>query len=137
MANVVEIGDFRLKHQRRRIMDAGCQHKHLTLDDDGDFVTCDDCQNQVGTYFALRMLVQQWVALQERVDAQRRSIAEAAEKTVELRAAQVVEKAWRRRSMVPACPHCNAAILPEDGFGSSLVNRAIELRRRAVKKDGS
>lgn len=47
-AQVVEIGDFRLKRERHRLLD-GCQHKHLTLDDEGEFVTCDDCKKQIGT----------------------------------------------------------------------------------------
>lgn len=132
-AQVVEIGDFRLKRERHRLLD-GCQHKHLTLDDDGEFVTCDDCKKQVGNYAALRMLVERWALLQDRVDSQRAAIAEAAGKTVELRAAQYVEKAWRSRSMVPTCPHCNEAIFPGDGFGRSMMNKELATRRRAVGK---
>ena len=52
-AQVVEIGDFRLKRERRMLLE-GCQHKHLTLDDEGGIVTCDDCQKQVDNYAALR-----------------------------------------------------------------------------------
>lgn len=54
------------------------------------------------------------------------------EKTVELRAAQKVEKAWRSRTMVPTCPHCAEAIFPEDGLGSGMANRELALRRRGV-----
>ena len=132
-AQIVEIGEFRLKRERHRLLD-GCQHKHLTLDDEGEFVRCDDCQTQIGTYAALRMLVERWALLQDRVDAQQKAISEAASKTVELRAAQRVEKAWRSRSMVPCCPHCNAAIFPTDGFGGPMVSRELAARRRAVGK---
>lgn len=132
-AQVVEIGDFRLKRERHKTLD-GCQHKHLTLSDEGEFVTCEDCQKQVGNYAALRMLVERWALLQDRADSQRAAITEAASKTVGLRAAQRVEKAWRSRSMVPSCPHCNEAIFPGDGFGRSMVNKEIATRRRAVGK---
>jgi hypothetical protein len=132
-AQIVEIGDFRLKRERHRLLD-GCQHKQLTLDDEGEFVTCDDCKTQVGNYAALRMLVERWALLQDRVDSQRAAISEAAGKTVELRAAQRLEKAWRSRSMVPACPHCHEAIFPTDGLGGSMVNKEMAARRRAVGK---
>lgn len=131
MAQIVEIGDFRLRRERKHFSE-GCQHKHLTLDDEGEFVTCEDCHKQVGTYAALRMLVDRWALLQARVDAQKDAIAKAAAQTVELRAAQKVEKAWRSRTMVPTCPHCSRGIFPTDGFGEALVNRAMELRRLAV-----
>lgn len=131
MTQVVEIGEFRLKRERKFLLE-GCQHMHLTLDDEGEFVTCDDCQKQVGTYAALRMLVDRWARLQDRVDAQKEAISKAAAQTVELRAAQKVEKAWRSRTMVPTCPHCSAAIFPSDGFGSSAVSRSRELRRRGL-----
>lgn len=131
---VVEIGEFRVQRQRRTRLH-GCQHTHLTLDDEGEFVTCDDCQKQVGSYAALRMLVERWGRLQDRADAQQQALAEAAGKTVELRAAQRVERAWRSRSMVPSCPHCNEAIFPADGFGGSMVNREIALRRKAMKSE--
>lgn len=129
---IVEIGDFRLHRAQRSYFDrSGCQHKHLTLDDQSEAVTCDDCKLQVGTYAALRMLVERWHLLQKRVDSQQRAVAEASAKTLSLRAAQKVEKAWRNRSMVPTCPHCGEAIFPEDGLGASMCNRAIAERRRA------
>jgi hypothetical protein len=132
-AQIVEIGDFRLKRERQPVR-TGCQHKHLTLDDDGEFVTCDDCHTQVGNYAALRMLVERWALLQGQVDARQRTATEAMQKTVGLRAAQRLEKAWRSRSMVPTCPHCNEGIFPTDGFGGSMVNKAIATKRRAVGK---
>ena len=131
MAQVVEIGDFRLKREKLTLLE-GCQHKKLTLDDQGEFVTCDDCKKQVGNYAALRMLVERWALLQDRIDSQKAAIAEASVKTVELRAAQHVEKAWRSRSMVPACPHCYEAIFTTDGFGRSMVNKKIATRRRGL-----
>lgn len=129
-AQVIDIGDFRLTRERK-VFNEGCPHKHLTLNDEGEFVTCDDCKVQVGNYAALRMLVVRWTELQAKVSAQQRAATEAMQKTVGLRAAQRVEKAWRSHSMVPTCPHCSEAIFPSDGFGSSAVNKAIAVRRRA------
>ena len=132
-AQILEIGEFRIKRERQAKGD-GCKHARLTLDDDAEIVMCDDCEKQVGSYAALRKFVDQWDKLQKRVDAQRRLISEASEKTIGLRAAQRVEEAWRSRSMVPICPHCREAILPSDGFGNASTNKAIALRRRDVAK---
>lgn len=132
---VIEIGEFRIQRKRQEFL-KGCQHVHLTLDDSSESVSCDDCKVQVGNYAALRMLVERWKRLQDRADAQQRAISEAQAKTIGLRAAQRVESAWRSRTMAPSCPHCSEAIFPEDGFGSSLVNREIALRRRQVKNEG-
>lgn len=131
-AQIVEIGDFRLKRERR-VSREGCQHKRLTLDDQAELVTCDDCHLQVGNYAALRMLVERWALLQERADRQQAEITAAAKRTIELRAAQVVERAWRSRSMVPACPHCMEAIFANDGFGATLLNKAIALSRAEAR----
>jgi hypothetical protein len=50
----------------------------------------------------------------------------------EAMAAQVVESAWRSRSMVPVCPHCSEAIFATDGLGRSQVNKQMAERRRAA-----
>ena len=132
-AQILEIGEFRIKRERQTKSD-GCKHVHLTLDDDAEIVMCDDCEKQVGSYAALRMLVNRWDKLQSRAESQHRMIVEASEKTIGLRAAQRVEEAWRSRSMVPICPHCRDAIFPDDGFGCTSTNKAIALRRRDVAK---
>jgi hypothetical protein len=131
--SVVEVGDFRVERARR--FEVGrCQHKRLTLDDETESVCCEQCKTQVGNYAALRVLVERWALLQAKADAQRAAVAEAMSKTVVLRAAQKVEKAWRSRSMVPTCPHCREAIFPADGFGGSAISREIAERRATTRK---
>lgn len=134
-AQIVAIDDFRIKRERGRVLD-GCQHKQLTLDDEGGIVMCDDCGRQVDNYVALSLLVERWWRLQERAERRAREIAAAEAKTVGLRAAQRVEQAWRSRTMVPTCPHCSEAIFADDGFGSSMANRELALRRRRVTEQG-
>lgn len=139
IGNIIQIGDFTV-HREKLLKDInghslrGCKHSKITLDDNGDIVRCDDCKLQLGPYAALRMLVDQWSRLRDNLEAKRLAIIEASDKTIELRAAQIVEKAWRLRSMVPICPHCSEAIFPTDGFGNSLQSKEIANRRRAVKK---
>ena len=133
--NVVQFGDFvfRAKAKRWAFEQDHCPHKHLELDDNGDIVLCLDCKKQVSAYWALRHITTQWHNHAERLRSQADHLNERVAKNVSLLAAQEVERAWRSRTMVPTCPHCRAAILPDDGFGGSNINKAIELRRRAAQ----
>lgn len=133
MTQVLEIGELRIRREQRRRVE-GCQHKHFTVDPDGDIVTCDQCGKQISAMYALTLLVEEWDCANRRLDADRAAHAEKMAKGVHLRAAQRVEEAWRSRTMVPVCPHCREAILPTDGFGGSCVNREMALRRRQVAK---
>lgn len=129
--NVVQIGDFRVTLARRERRGV-CQHLRITLDPTGEIVKCDDCGEMISAWYALQTLVGWWGEAAAELSARQARQAEAEAKTVGLRAAQRVERAWRSRTMVPTCPHCHEAIFPEDGFGTSNTNRVIALRRREV-----
>jgi hypothetical protein len=51
------------------------------------------------------------------------------------RAAKRMDEYWRRHNMVPCCPHCNAALMPEDVASGRLptTSKEFELKRRAAK----
>lgn len=138
-ARVVQLEAFRVARAAQAgTSDAplpGCSHQRLTLNDDGEFVSCDDCHGRVDNYEALRLLVAHWSRLQAQITADLLRIAEAESVAIEMRAAQRVERAWRSRSMAPTCPHCCEAILPTDGFGGAMVSRAIAARRRALQPE--
>jgi len=136
MGNLVEIGDFSLARKNRGgyAPISECAHKHLTLDDTGDVVRCVDCNTQVSAYWALTMLAEEYNRQWCRLQSGKQALEEAKAKDIHLLAAQRVEKAWRSRSMVPSCPHCNRGIFPQDGFGKGMVNKAIENRIRQVAR---
>lgn len=132
-SNVVEIGEFRVTlEQRDKYSKKKCQHLHITLDPNGEFVKCNDCHETISAWYALQTLVEWWDAAAKKLVAQRAAQKQIEAKTLHLKAAQRVEEAWRSRSMVPTCPHCGEAIFAEDRFGGSMVNREIALRRRAI-----
>lgn len=135
--NIIEFGALRLKRERRKQSqgEGDCRHWNMTLDDDGEIVTCDDCGKQLGAYWALRLITEQYQRAWQRVNAAREAHAASTAKHLVLNAAQKVEKAWRSRSMVPSCPHCHEAIFPEDGFGGAMTNREIALRRRKSRAE--
>jgi len=131
MPNVIEFGNYKIKTEARRRYE-GCQHKHFTLDDNGEIVTCDDCGKQIGAYYALRLLTEDFKFAQDRLRAAQARIDQG----VGTRAAKVVEEAWASRNMVPVCPHCGEPIYAQDGFGSVRINREIADKRREAQKGG-
>lgn len=104
---------------------------HLSMDGEGDIVTCDDCKKQVSAFWALQMLSEHYqkafAKLQRKYDEQ----ASIEKKTLHLKAAQLVEAAWRSQTMVPICPTCREPIFATDGFGRSQMSKEIAKRRRA------
>lgn len=118
-------------------MDGRCPHTHVELDDDGGIVTCTKCNKQLDAYLTLRKMAEKWEDHARKVKSAADKVNEDAKAIVTLRAAKLIEEAWRSRTMIPTCPHCYVAILPEDGFGGSRVNREMELRRRKVKREQS
>ena len=128
--NVINIGDLRFTHKRREIIAKGCRHRNLTLHPDGQYVTCDDCDIQITSYYALSMIVEQWGRAKQAESSRLATIKASEERGLTLKAAQDVEHAWRRKNSVPTCPHCHEAIFPKDGFGRSFINKAIALARK-------
>lgn len=132
--NVVEIGELRLARVKQGYMRMreGCQHKQVELDDTGEVVTCMACKVQVSAYWALSMLTTYWGDNMLKVKRAQEAAKEERGAVLHLTAAKKVEKAWRNRTMVPGCPHCNRGIFPEDGLGGSMIQRRFEtgLRER-------
>jgi hypothetical protein len=135
-AQVISIADFSIKRAAQKKY-TDCQHLKLTRDDELQIVGCDDCGKKIGNYAALSMLIARWEKLQRSIESKNRKAVDALNKTIVLRAAQKVESAWRSQKMVPTCPHCIEAIFPNDGFGSTAVNKEVALRRRAIKNNSA
>lgn len=133
MNNVLNLGDYRFTRANTRDpfkFSKDCRHKHLTLDSNGEIVKCDDCKAQVGAFWALQMIVASWDDWYSKLQRARDDAQKVASSQVVLKAALVVQDAWRSRTMAPTCPHCQKAILATDGFGRSRVNKEMELARR-------
>ncbi len=136
MADIIQIGEWKLqhKHSHRYVAPGECDHKHIELDARGDIVRCVKCGDQLSAFWALKMLSDEYNRALSKLQREREALEKAKEAETHLLAARKVEKVWRSRTMVPACPHCGAGILPEDGLGGSRIDREIELRRRSTAK---
>jgi hypothetical protein len=130
MSNIIEIGSAKVS----KIYHKDCQHKQLLYDPQERTIECADCKRFIDPFSAFMTIVHQIGREREKLDEKRQEILDLREKGLTLIAAKKVEKAWRRRDMVPACPHCEAGILPTDGLGDSMVNKKMDAERKAFKK---
>ena len=137
MSNVIDIDELRFTRDKRIVRPREeCEHHHMTLDDQGQFVRCDDCGLQLSPFWVLNRMLDQYSRALSKIATREQRMADAENRGVHLRAAQTVEKAWRSHKMVPTCPHCGEGIRATDGFGHSAINKSIDERRRAAKKGG-
>lgn len=138
MTNVIQIGDFRFARRPRHAWrgdGSACQHNHMTIDDHGDVITCDDCGKQLGATWVLRNILDDYAAQFELLRSRTQELQELTSKEIVLIAARKVESAWRKRDTVPACPHCSRGILATDRFGATQVSKRMEQLRREREKE--
>lgn len=126
----VEIGDITITFKRGTLVafPGECQHRKLRAEENGEILICLDCDKQISAWWALMRFSRQVSDWKDNMDSRAKSLADAEARGVILLAAQVVEKAWRRRKMVPVCPHCKNPILPTDGFGRMNVRKLHAVR---------
>lgn len=105
------------------VKEIACAHLRLLADDEGEIITCKDCGRTVSAYWAFMRFSREYNRFKDDLESKRNLLIEDLKRGVILRAAQKVERAWRRRKMAPTCPHCGKAILPTDGFGNSYVRK--------------
>ncbi|MDD2730390.1 hypothetical protein [Malikia sp.] len=138
--SVIEIGALRIQREQVQAINGKlvCRHNSLSLNREGHVIRCKDCGDQVEPFWAFEKLVESYNEAQQKFAREVARHREEMAKGVATKAARRVEEAWRSRSMVPTCPHCNEAIFAEDGFGGAAVNRDLAMRRRqiAAKKAG-
>ena len=138
MSNVIDIDELRFTRDKRVVRPREeCPHHHMTLDDQGQYVKCDDCGVQLSPFWVLNRMLDQFGRAIAKLTRGENALREAREQGIHLTAARIVERAWRSRTMVPACPHCGEGIGPKDGFGSTCINKAIYERRRAARRGGA
>lgn len=129
---VVNIGDLRVARGKSQRAPSTCKHIRLAFDTDERRVYCQDCEQDVEPFDAFLQLVKRHHHLEAKAERLRQDAAH----TIISRAAKRIDEAWRSRKMAPCCPHCKAAILPEDVVnGLSKTNMEWEVRRRAARND--
>jgi hypothetical protein len=135
---VVDIGDIRVARGLTRRHSSSCPHRNLVYDDRERRIWCKDCEKDVEAFDAFKQIVSQHSAARGRLERREVKLKEAEAFQVRSLAAKEIDKAWRHRSMVPACPHCGHGLFPEDfkhGCPAMLGREyATALAKRDAKK---
>lgn len=111
---VVDIGDIRVARGMSRRPVSSCQHRQLHYDTAERRIWCADCETDVEPFDAFKMLVEHFHSAEEKLERRAQEIKAAEDHALISIAAKEIDKAWRSRKMVPACPHCRAPLFPED-----------------------
>lgn len=136
---VVDIGDLRVARGMSRRPHSSCAHHHLHYDTGERRIWCPDCETNVDPFDAFKMLVEYFHNASEKLERRAREVKEAEDHAVISVAAKEVDRAWRSRKMVPACPHCREPLFPDDfknGIKASYGREYAEamVRRRQERR---
>lgn len=131
--NVVDIGDIRVARGMSRRPHSVCHHRAMVYDQQERRIWCKDCETNIEAFDAFVIICQHFHAGAARLERERQEIEAAkAHNLIRIATKQFDEK-LRMKKMVPACPHCNAGIFPEDVPKMATINREWEQARRARK----
>lgn len=134
---VVQIEDLRVARGLTRRPHSSCRHKSLTYDDKERRVWCGDCETEVEPFDAFMGLVEVMDGHVKTLKRREQAVKDAESHALRSRAAKVIDQEWRKTTMAPLCPHCMAAILPEDvagGMASTSKSLVVAARKRAGTK---
>ncbi len=130
---VADIGDIRVARGQTRRPRSSCRHRHMVYDKAERRVWCEDCESEVEPFDALMLIAEQMDGHVKRLQRREREVREAEQFAIRSRAAKKLDEYWRGRSVVPLCPHCSEALLPEDVI-TGLAATSPELVRAKRKK---
>ncbi|MBW9102927.1 hypothetical protein [Paraburkholderia phenoliruptrix] len=89
MSNVIDIDALRVARKSTYVRAPGeCRHMHITLDDNGDIVKCDDCGVQLSAYWAITHFTEYYQRAIAKLTSAQKRLATAQEEGVHLLAAR-------------------------------------------------
>ena len=110
---------------------AVCQHARTVVDQQAGTVTCRDCEVTLSAFWVLTKIALEENRCFERVRSLRAEADELNNWVPFLRSMRSLERRWRGRSMLPACPHCHHGLWPEELQGA--VSLSLEIAQRKHK----
>jgi hypothetical protein len=135
--NVIQLDDLRItrrKHNPYLPTSKQCPHLNLTMDDHGQCVECDDCGAQLSAYWVLNMFRDRYEKAFTQLGHKEQRLEQLRQDNLHLIAAKKVEAVWRKRDVLPCCPHCGEGIAASDGLGETMIGKRIDDARRAARK---
>lgn len=134
---VIDIGDIRVARGLSRRPFSSCQHRQLVYDKNERRIWCKDCEKNIEAFDAFEQLVANFHAKADELERRAQKIEEAEAHQIIRIAAKRLDEIYRRKRMVPACPHCSGGLLPEDVPHIGTVSREWELVRRKRKEQSA
>ena len=131
---VVDIGDLRVARGMSRRPVSTCHHRPLVYDERERRIWCKDCETDIEGFDAFLLVASQFASAAKKIEAQLREVQEARAHNIIRIAAKQMDEHFRRKNMVPACPHCHEGIFPEDVPKMGSISREWEQVRRARKE---
>lgn len=128
--NVIDIGDLRVARGLSRRPVTVCKHRPLFYDQKERRIWCKDCETDIEPFDAFMQIVENFSAATKRIERDRQMVEEAKAHNLLRIAAKHIDQLFRSKKMVPACPHCNHGIFPEDVMAMGRVGREYEQARR-------
>lgn len=132
---VVDIGDLRVSRGLSRRPASNCRHINLVFDASERRIWCKDCELNVDSFDAFKSIAEQWASAYKDLDRRQEKLDEVERFKLVSLAAQQLDKVWRKRSMVPACPCCGNGLFPEDFKNGvqSMLGKDYALAKRKKK----
>ena len=127
---IVDIGDVRVSRGMSRRHVSSCKHRQVTYDQRERRIWCRDCETNVEPFDAFLMIVEHFDAADKKAQRMIAEAHEASKFALVSRAAKEIDKQWRRKNMVPSCPHCNAGIWPEEALRMGSVGKEYDKARK-------
>lgn len=111
---VVDIGDIRVSRGMTRRPASSCRHARLSYDPRERRIWCRDCEEDVEAFDAFEMIARQCSAALDDIARRKARLDELEAFQARSLAVKELDKAWRKKDMIPACPSCHQGLFPED-----------------------
>jgi len=137
LENVVQIGDFTAKYGRGKRYSKPCEHNRLVYSPEEKRVWCQDCESTVDPFDAFYRIVRSLSDGEQELKSRREALERDEDQSLLSRAAKAVDRAFRRRKMIPVCPHCKEGLLPEDVVNidkRAMVSKELTIAKREKQK---
>jgi hypothetical protein len=133
---VVDFGDYRVQRGFSRRAHSGCAHNNVLYDEKERRIWCSDCERDVEPFDAFLSLIEPYSRAVEKLERRYERLKEAESFQIRSVAAKNIDEAWRKRDMVPSCPHCGHGLFPESfKNGCSLVGKEYARARIKLKNN--